>query len=109
MLTSVLFVCVVTNILHEGLHIVSFYLGCCTSNYNLPATLPPGEGILPPRWNGGRSVIAPTGTFFKRPWERRGRRSLRCHQKSPELSLRAFFLFQRLTVPNVRSFEPSGY
>ena len=45
MLTSVLCVCVVTNILHEGLHIVSFYLGCCTSNYNLPATLPPGEGI----------------------------------------------------------------
>ena len=48
MLTSVLCVCVVTNILHEGLHIVSFYLGCCTSNYNLPATLPPGEGIIPP-------------------------------------------------------------
>ena len=46
MLTSVLCVCVVTNILHEGLHIVSFYLGCCTSNYNLPATLPPGEGIF---------------------------------------------------------------
>ena len=45
MLTSVLCVCVVTNILHEGLHIVSFYLGCCTSNYNLPATLPPGEGM----------------------------------------------------------------
>ena len=45
MLTSVLCVCVVTNILHEGLHIVSFNLGCCTSNYNLPATLPPGEGI----------------------------------------------------------------
>ena len=44
MLTSVLCVCVVTNILHEGLHIVSFYLGCCTSNYNLPATLSPGEG-----------------------------------------------------------------
>ena len=44
MLTSVLCVCVVTNILHEGLHIVSFYLGCCTSNYNLPATLPKGEG-----------------------------------------------------------------
>ena len=55
MLTSVLCVCVVTNILHEGLHIVSFYLGCCTSNYNLPATLPPGEGILPllmqPLWS----------------------------------------------------------
>ena len=48
MLTSVLCVCVVTNILHEGLHIVSFYLGCCTSNYNLPATLSPGEGIFPP-------------------------------------------------------------
>ena len=47
MLTSVLCVCVVTNILHEGLHIVSFYLGCCTSNYNLPATLSPGEGIFP--------------------------------------------------------------
>ena len=46
MLTSVLCVCVVTNILHEGLHIVSFNLGCCTSNYNLPATLPPGEGFL---------------------------------------------------------------
>ena len=45
MLTSVLCVCVVTNILHEGLHIVSFYLGCCTSNYNLPGTLPPGEGM----------------------------------------------------------------
>ena len=45
MLTSVLCVCVVTNILHEGLHIVSFYLGCCTSNYNLPATLPRGEGM----------------------------------------------------------------
>ena len=45
MLTSVLCVCVVTNILHEGLHIVSFYFGCCTSNYNLPATLSPGEGI----------------------------------------------------------------
>ena len=39
MLTSVLCVCVVTNILHEGLHIVSFYLGCCTSNYNLPTPL----------------------------------------------------------------------
>ena len=39
MLTSVLCVCVVTNILHEGLHIVSFYLGCCTSNYNLPSPL----------------------------------------------------------------------
>ena len=39
MLTSVLCVCVVTNILHEGLHIVSFYLGCCTSNYNLPTAL----------------------------------------------------------------------
>ena len=45
MLTSVLCVCVVTNILHEGLHIVSFYFGCCTSNYNLPATLSPGEGM----------------------------------------------------------------
>ena len=26
-----------------------------------PATLPPGEGILPPRWGGGR--------FLNRPYE----------------------------------------
>ena len=69
MLTSVLCVCVVTNILHEGLHIVSFYLGCCTSNYNLPATLPPGEGIIPPLRGGGR--------FLKRPY------APFCHKKIP--------------------------
>ena len=56
MLTSVLCVCVVTNILHEGLHIVSFYLGCCTSNYNLPATLSPGEGIF----TAAAAAVAPT-------------------------------------------------
>ena len=49
MLTSVLCVCVVTNILHEGLHIVSFYLGCCTSNYNLPT----------PLINEGGKILAP--------------------------------------------------